>query len=51
MIIESPKHMTERLIAWGNGEAAALDDVIRAIYWELRRMAERYLRLENPGHT
>jgi RNA polymerase sigma-70 factor (ECF subfamily) len=46
-----PRQITERLIAWGNGEAAALDDVIPAVYNELRRMADRYLRLERADHT
>jgi RNA polymerase sigma factor (TIGR02999 family) len=50
-IDETQQQITERLIAWNSGDAAALDDVIRAVYQELRRMADRYLRLESPGHT
>ncbi len=45
------QQITERLIAWNSGDPEALDDVIRAVYQELRRMADRYLRLESPGHT
>jgi RNA polymerase sigma factor (TIGR02999 family) len=45
------QEITERLIAWNSGDAAAVDDVIRAVYQELRRMADHYLRLERPGHT
>ncbi|MDQ3755537.1 MAG: sigma-70 family RNA polymerase sigma factor [Acidobacteriota bacterium] len=48
---ESPQQITERLIAWSHGDAAALDDVIRVVYHELRRMADRYLRMERPDHT
>jgi RNA polymerase sigma factor (TIGR02999 family) len=48
---ESQQQITERLIAWGSGETAALDDVMRAVYQELRRMADHYLRLERPDHT
>ena len=48
---ESQQQITERLIAWGGGEASALDDVMRAVYRELRRMADHYLRLERPDHT
>jgi len=48
---ESPQQITERLTAWSTGDAAALDDVIRAVYQELRRMADHYLRLERPDHT
>jgi RNA polymerase sigma factor (TIGR02999 family) len=47
----SPNEITERLIAWGNGDAAALNELIPVVYQELRRMAGRYLRLEDPGHT
>jgi RNA polymerase sigma-70 factor (ECF subfamily) len=48
---ESAHQITERLIAWSNGDAAALDDVIDAVYQELRRMADRYLRKERLDHT
>ena len=48
---ESAHQITERLIAWSNGDAAALDDVINAVYQELRRMAGRYLRKERLDHT
>jgi RNA polymerase sigma factor (TIGR02999 family) len=48
---ESQQQITERLIAWGSGETSALDDVMRAVYQELRRMADHYLRLERPDHT
>lgn len=47
----SPNEITERLIAWGAGDRAALDQLVPVVYQELRRMADRYLRLENPGHT
>jgi RNA polymerase sigma factor (TIGR02999 family) len=47
----SPNEITERLIAWGKGDAAALNELIPVVYQELRRMAGHYLRLENPGHT
>ena len=50
-INESPQQITERLSAWSSGDAAALDDVIRAVYQELRRMAGHYLRMENPGNS
>ena len=43
--------ITERLIAWSSGDVAALDDVIRAVYQELRQMADRYLRKERSEHT
>src|SRR5262247_4597136 len=43
--------ITERLIAWGAGDRSALDQLLPAVYQELRRMAGNYLRQENPGHT
>lgn len=48
---EKADQITERLIAWNSGDTAALDEVISAVYKELRRMADRYLRLERPDHT
>jgi RNA polymerase sigma-70 factor, ECF subfamily len=46
-----PNEITERLIAWGAGDRAALDQLLPIVYQELRRMAGNYLRRENPGHT
>lgn len=43
--------VTELLQAWGKGDAAALDQLVPAVYDELHRQAERYLRRERPGHT
>ncbi len=48
---ETPNEITEQLIAWRNGDEAALDALIPAVYQELRRMADHYLRAENPGHS
>jgi RNA polymerase sigma-70 factor (ECF subfamily) len=45
------QEITEKLIAWNNGETDARDDVISAVYHELRRMAGRYLRNEAVGHS
>jgi RNA polymerase sigma-70 factor, ECF subfamily len=46
-----PNEITERLIAWGAGDRAALDQLLPIVYQELRRMAGNYLRRENSGHT
>src|SRR5689334_13443272 len=43
--------ITGQLLAWHKGDTAALEQLIPAVYQELRHMAERYLRSENPGHT
>jgi RNA polymerase sigma-70 factor (ECF subfamily) len=51
MSTPSTNEITERLIAWGAGDRSALDQLLPAVYQELRRMAGNYLRQENPGHT
>ena len=39
------------LRAWGGGEQQAADELIRAVYTELRGQARLHLRLERPNHT
>ena len=50
LVDETPNEITEQLIAWSKGDEAALDALIPAVYQELRRMANYYLRGENAGH-
>jgi RNA polymerase sigma factor (TIGR02999 family) len=47
----SPNHVTQLLVAWGNGDQAARDQLMGAVYDELHRLARRYMRRESPGHT
>ena len=47
----SPKEVSQLLIAWGNGDQAALNELIPLVYQELHRQAARYMRRETPGHT
>jgi len=47
---ESPE-ITALLKAWGNGDAAALDQLTPLVYDELRRLARRYMRNERAGNT
>jgi RNA polymerase sigma factor (TIGR02999 family) len=47
----SPNEITEQLIAWSKGDEAALEKLIPAVYYELRRMADHYLRGEDAGHS
>jgi RNA polymerase sigma-70 factor (ECF subfamily) len=42
---------TTLLLAWRQGDAAALDELISLVYQELRRMAHRYLAGQRAGHT
>src|SRR5687768_15922848 len=43
--------VTEVLVAWGEGDRAALDELMPVVYDELRRLAQKYLSRERPGHT
>jgi RNA polymerase sigma factor (TIGR02999 family) len=43
--------ITELLLAWREGNRAALDELLPLVYSELRRMAHRYVRGEHPGAT
>jgi len=45
------ENVTQLLINWGNGDRAALDALAPAVYDELRRLAQAYLRRERPDHT
>jgi RNA polymerase sigma factor (TIGR02999 family) len=38
-------------MAWGQGERAALDELIPLVHQELRRLAHRYMAGERSGHT
>src|SRR2546430_15691521 len=42
----SRREITAMLRAWGDGEQAASDDLVRAVYGELRRQARYQLRRE-----
>lgn len=43
--------ITRLLIAWRNGEAHALDDLIPLVHLELKRIARNFMRRQNAGHT
>jgi len=51
MPTSSPQEITELLVAWGNGDEAALDKLTPLVYQELRRLARGYLKRERPNHT
>ena len=46
-----PGEVTRLLLAWSQGDAKALEELIPLVYVELRRLAEQYLSREDPGHT
>jgi RNA polymerase sigma factor (TIGR02999 family) len=43
--------VTQLLVSWSNGDQQALEQLVPLVYGELRRLAERYVRRERPGHT
>lgn len=47
----SAEEISEILIAWGNGDRAALNQLMPLVYDELRRLAHHYLGRECLGHT
>jgi RNA polymerase sigma factor (TIGR02999 family) len=47
----SPERVTGLLLAWSDGDQAALEKLFPLVYAELHRLARRYMRRENAGHT
>lgn len=47
----SPHEVTQMLVAWGNGDQAARDQLMPLVYDELHRLAHQYMNRERPGHT
>jgi len=43
--------LTGLLYAWGDGDPAALDEILPLVLDELRRIAKAHMRKESPGHT
>ena len=51
MATTSPQEITQLLVAWSQGDQAALETLTPLVYQELHRLAHRYLGRERPGHT
>jgi RNA polymerase sigma-70 factor (ECF subfamily) len=47
----TPEEIAGLLLAWGNGDRAALDRMFPLVYQEMRRLARRQMRRERPDHT
>jgi RNA polymerase sigma-70 factor, ECF subfamily len=43
--------ITRLLLAWRNGEAQALDELIPLVHHELKRIARNFMRRQRVGHT
>jgi RNA polymerase sigma factor (TIGR02999 family) len=47
----SSQEVTQLLAAWGKGDRSALDKLLPLVHSELRRIAQRQMSQERPGHT
>ena len=47
----SSHEITELLVAWGDGDQAALEQLTPLVHADLRRLAHKYMSSERPGHT
>jgi RNA polymerase sigma factor (TIGR02999 family) len=45
------REVTRLLAAWGQGDRAALEQLTRLVYQELRRLAHRYMSGQRADHT
>src|ERR1051326_1919490 len=46
-----PSEITRLLLAWSDGDRAALERLMPLVERELHRIARRYMRRGDPGHT
>jgi RNA polymerase sigma factor (TIGR02999 family) len=46
----STQDITQLLVAWKRGDAAALERLAPLVHAELHRLAKRYMAAERPGH-
>jgi RNA polymerase sigma factor (TIGR02999 family) len=51
MATPSSQEITQLLLAWSDGDQAALEKLTPLVYAELRRLAKGYMFGERPGHT
>ena len=47
----SPQEITRLLVAWGDGDRSALEELTPLVHSELHRLAHHYMGRERPGHT
>ena len=51
MRTHAPEEITRLLVAWGDGDQSALDELAPLVQSELHRLAHHYMGRERPGHT
>jgi RNA polymerase sigma-70 factor (ECF subfamily) len=47
----SPPQVTRLLLAWSQGQSAALEELVPLVHGELKRLAHHYMAGQHPGHT
>lgn len=47
----NPHEVTQLLLAWNEGDKAAMDQLMPLVYGELRRLAKQHMRRERAGRT
>ena len=47
----APANPTTLLLAWGDGDQSALEELAPLVHTELHRLAHHYMGGERPGHT
>ena len=50
-MVVQPAQVTRLLLAWNQGDDAALEELLPIVYAELRRLARGYMARERHGHT
>jgi RNA polymerase sigma-70 factor, ECF subfamily len=50
MAVPSTQEITQLLVAWNNGDEAALEQLMPLVQAELHRLAKRYMAGERQGH-
>ena len=50
-MMAQPPQVTRLLLAWNQGDDAALNELLPIVYGELRRLARSYMARERHGHT
>ena len=48
--MSASQNVTQLLLAWGQGDEAARDELIPFVYNQLHRIARHHLRGERAGH-
>ena len=50
MALTGSQQITQLLLAWGQGDQAALEALMPLVYDEMRKVAARHLRGQQPNH-